>query len=126
MKRRTRSGPSTASSDDAPLPSLRFHHSEALRSKTLRVLEALETAADPTGLRDALAAVVVELTEAGFDYYFVKAVQAARVGFMAEQSAKLGIASMLRVLGPVIRRIIGAMDANQLRVVTSHMRHLMQ
>jgi hypothetical protein len=56
----------------------------------------------------------------------VKAVQAARVGFMAEQSTKLGIASMLRVLGPVIRRIIGAMDANQLRGVTSHIRHLMQ
>ena len=126
MKRTPRSGRPTAASDDAPLPSLRFHHSEALRSKTLRVLEALETADDPTDLRDALAAVVVELTEAGFDYYFVKAVQAAQMGFMAEQSTKLGITSMLRVMGPVIRRIIGAMDANQLRVVTSHIRHLMQ
>jgi len=126
MKRTTRSGRPTAASDDALLPSVRFHHSEALRSKTLRVLEALETADDPTDLRDALAAVVVELTEAGFDYYFVKAVQAARVGFMAEQSTRLGITSMLRVMGPVIRRIIGTMDANQLRVVTSHIRHLMQ
>ena len=70
--------------------------------------------------------MVVELTEAGLDYYFVKPVKAAGVGFMAEQSTKLGITSILKVMAPVTRRIIGGMDACQLRVVTSHIRHLMQ
>jgi hypothetical protein len=126
MKQTTNSGQPVAESNDALLPSLRFYHSEGLRSKTLAVLEALETADDPTDQRKALASVVVELTETGLAYYFVKPVQAAKVGFMAEQSTKLGIASILRVMGPVTRRIIGGMDSAQLQVVASHIRHLMQ
>jgi hypothetical protein len=126
MKRTTTSEQPKAVGNSALLPSLRFYHSEDLRSKTLAVLEALETADDPTDQREALAAVVVELTETGLAYYFVKPVQAAKVGFMAEQSTKLGIASILRVMGPVTRRIIGGMDPTQLQVVAGHIRHLMQ
>ena len=119
-------GQTAAEGENAALPSLRFYHSESLRAKTIAVLEALESAEDPADHREALAAVVVELTETGLDYYFVKPVKAAKVGYMAEQSTKLGIASILKVMAPVTRRIIGGMDAGQLRVVTSHLRHLMQ
>jgi len=126
MRRTTHKAEDAAESRNAALPFLRFYHSESLRSKTLAVLEALESAADPADHREALAAVVVELTETGLDYYFVKPVKAAKVGFMAEQSTKLGISSILKVMAPVTRRIIGGMDARQLRVVTSHLRHLMQ
>jgi hypothetical protein len=126
MKRRTSSARPAAECDDALQPSLRFYHSKSLRHKTLAVLEALETAHDPTDQREALAAVVVELTETGLEYYFVKPVKAAKVGFMAEKSTNLGISSILRVMAPVTRRVIGGMDASQLRVVASHIRHLMQ
>ena len=125
MKRTTRA-PQAAEPDPEALPFLRFFHSEALRHKTLAVLDGLETGGDPTTQREALAAVVVELTETGLEYYFVKPVKAAEVGFMAEQSTKLGISSILRVMAPVTRRIIGGMDAAQLRVVAAHLRHLMQ
>ena len=125
MKRTTRAR-QAAEPDQEALPSLRFFHSEALRAKTLAVLDGLETGGDPTTQREALAAVVVELTETGLEYYFVKPVKAAEVGFMAEQSTKLGISSILRVMAPVTRRIIGGMDAAQLRVVAAHLRHLMQ
>jgi len=108
------------------LPSLRFYHSQALRTRTLSVLEALETAADATRHRDALAEVVLELTETGLAYYFVKPVQAAKVGFMAENTTKLGIAGILRVMGPVARRVIGGMSADQLLSVSKHIRHLMK
>jgi hypothetical protein len=126
MKRATSSGQIAAKEENTALPSLRFFHSEALRSKTLAVLEALESADVPADHREALAAVVVELTETGLDYYFVKPVKAAKVGFMAEQSTKVGISTILKVMAPVTRRIIGGMDSDQLRVVTSHIRHLMQ
>ena len=107
-------------------PYLRFYHSEALRTRTLSVLTALETAVDPTSQRDALAELVLELTESGLAYYFVKPIQAAKVGFMAEQSTTLGLAAIRRVMAPVIRRVIGGMDARQLLSVSSHIRHLMQ
>jgi hypothetical protein len=108
------------------LPYLRFYHSASLRTRTISVLDALEAAEDATSQRDALAEIVLELTETGLAYYFVKPVEAAKVGFMAEQSTKLGIAGILRVMGPVTRRVIGGMDAQQLRSVSNHIRHLMK
>lgn len=50
------------------LPSLRFHHSTELRTRTLAVLDALESADDPTEHREALAEVVMELTDVGLAY----------------------------------------------------------
>lgn len=90
------------------------------------MLEALETEEDPTGQRAELAEVVLALTEAGLDYYFVKPVLAAKVGFMAEKSTRFGISSFLRVMGPVARRVIGGMNAQQLLTVSKHIRHLME
>jgi hypothetical protein len=125
MTRPTASGRPSASASPDSKPSLRFYHSDDLRARTLQVLAALESPDAPTDQRESLAALVVELTESGLDYYFVKPVREAKVGFMAEQSTKLGIASILKVMGPVTRRIISGMDSTQLRVVTTHLRHLM-
>lgn len=110
----------------AGLPYLRFYHSKALRTRTLAVLDKLETAEDATSQREALAEIVLELTETGLAYYFVKPVQDAKVGYMAEQTTKLGIAGILRLMGPVTRRVIGGMDVDQLLSVSSHIRHLMK
>lgn len=118
--RRTKQGGS------AEEPYLRFYHSAFLRTKTLSVLDALEAAEDATSQREALAEIVLELTETGLDYYFVKPVQAAKVGFMAEQSTKLGMAGILRVMGPVTRRVIGGMGTPQLLSISNHIRHLMK
>ena len=104
---------------------LRFHYSESLHAKTLGVLEALESADDATAHSEALAALVLELTEAGLAYYFVKPVEAAKIGFVAEQTTKVGISSILRLMGPVTRRVIGGMSSSQLLVVAAHLRHLM-
>jgi hypothetical protein len=90
------------------------------------VLDALEMAEDATIHSYALAEVVLELTQTGLAYYFVKPVQDAKVGVMAEQSTKLGIAGIRRVMGPVTRRVIGGMNATQLLSVSKHIRHLMK
>jgi hypothetical protein len=113
------------SDEKSVLPSLRFFHSAALRRKTITVLDALEGAEDATSQCAALADLVLELTETGLAYYFVKPVEAAKAGFVAAQSTKLGIASLLRVMGPVTRRVLGGMDAKQLLTVSAHLRHLM-
>lgn len=126
MKRKVGGADDAEQRGAAGSPYLRFYHSRALRTRTLAVLDALETAEDATSQREALAEVVLELTETGLAYYFVKPVQAAKVGYMAEQSTKLGIAGILRLMGPVTRRVIGGMNAQQLRSVSDHIRHLMQ
>ncbi len=116
-------GRAAAASESRPF--LRFHHSEDLRSKTLAVLHAIESAEDPTRHRDALAEVVLELTKAGMDAYFMKPLKVAKAGFVIEQSAQLGMAGSVRVMSSVIGSIIGRMNAPQLLSVSGSIRELM-
>jgi hypothetical protein len=107
-------------------PFLRFHHSEALRKKTLAVIVDVEQAEDPASHRDALADLVVELTDSGLDYFFIKQLKLARPGFLVEQSASLGMVGTQRVMGTVIRQVIGRMEGPQLLSVCGSIRQLMR
>jgi hypothetical protein len=109
----------------SPKPYIRFLHSEKLREKTIEVLDKLEQAEDPTQYRDELGGLVVELTNTGMDYFFINPLEMAKVGFVAKQSANLGMAGALRVMGTMIRRIIGSMDKNQLLIICGYIRQLM-
>lgn len=106
-------------------PSLRFYHSKALRAKTLAVLSSVEHAKDLQH-RDDLSDLVVELTNSGMDYYFLRPLRLAKAGFFVEQSAKVGMAATTRVLASVICSIIGRMDKPQLLTVCSYIRGLME
>ena len=105
-------------------PFMRFYHSDKLRARTLAVLSALEEASDPEEHRDSLADLVVELTESGMDYYFLRALKLAKAGFLVEQSARLGMSGAVKLIGSVSRKFIGRMDSAQLLVVSRHIREL--
>lgn len=107
-------------------PSITFVHSVALRTRTTRVLTAIDRDKDATRHAGALSSVVVELTEAGFDYYFLKPVRQAKLGFVSRQTASLGMASALRVMSPIIRSVLAVAPARELRVISRHIRQLMQ
>ena len=113
-------------SSPSPQPFLRFYHSKSLRAKTHAVLTTLEKAEDGTKYRDALADIVVELTDSGMDYFFLRPLKLAEVGFFTQQSANLGMAATTAVLGGVIRNVIGRMDNPQLLTVCSYIRQLME
>ena len=108
------------------LPFLRFYHSEALRTRTLAVLTAMENSPDPTKHRDALAKLVVELNDAGMEYCFLRPLKLAKPGFIVEQSASLGMAGALQVIGSVVRNIIGRMEKPQLLSVSGSIRQLIR
>ncbi len=105
-------------------PSMRFHHSKALRAKTRAVLEALEAAPDHPHHGDAMADPVAELVEAGMDYYFMRALKQAQVGFVAEQSARIGMSGAVKLISSVNRKFIVRMDKHQLLIVARHIREL--
>ncbi len=107
-------------------PFLRFYHSDNLRARTLVILNAIEQAQDSTRYREVLSDLVVELTESGLDYYFLRPLKIAEVGFVTEQSAQLGMRTVKRAMSPVIRNVIKHMDKQQLLAVCSHIRQLMQ
>jgi 3-oxoacyl-ACP reductase-like protein len=106
------------------LPYLRFHHSQALRQKTHTVLNALEAASSHRGHGEALADLVAELVVAGMDWYFLRPLQRAQVGFMAEQSARLGLSGATKMINSASRGFILRMDHQQLRVVAAYIREL--
>ena len=105
-------------------PSLRFYHSKALREKTHSVLSALESNPDHAKHGEAMADLVAELTEAGMDYYFMKPLKLAQVGFVGEQSARLGMSGAVKLISSVSRNYIVRMDKTQLLVVARYIREL--
>ncbi len=106
---------------------LRFYYPETLRVKTLALLTKIEKAKeDRAQYRNDLADVVVQLTDNGMDYYFLKPLKTAEVGFFVQQSASLGIGATTRIMSPVIRNVIGGMDNRQLLAVCTYIRQLMK
>lgn len=106
-------------------PFLRFHHSEALRKKTLALLDAIDQADDATAHRETLSELVVELTNSGLDAFFMKPLKHAKAGFIVEQSAKLGMKGVQQVMASVVRQIIGRMGSSQLHSVSGSIRQFM-
>src|ERR1035441_9516923 len=94
----TRAKRAVKASSPSSQPFLRFYYSESLRAKTLAVLTTLEKAKDGTKHRDALADVAVQLTDAGMEYYFLRPLKLAKVGFFVQQSANLGMSATTGVL----------------------------
>ncbi len=109
----------------AARPFLRFHHSAALRAKTLKVLEAVEGAGKPTEHSGRLTDLILELTEAGMDQFFLQSLKATQANFVVQQSAALGLSGVQKVMGTVTRNIIDRMDDKQLLSVCRSIRQFM-
>lgn len=89
------------------------------------VLSTVERAQDATAHRDAVADIVVEMTNSGLDYYFMRPLKLAKTGFIVEQSANIGMAGAQQVMGSVIRNVIRRMESHQLLSVCGSIRQLM-
>lgn len=107
-------------------PFLRFYHSKELRAKTLKVLFTLEACDDPTAHCDALTDLILELVDSGMDYFFLRSLKATKAGFVVQQSASLGMVGVQKVMGTVIRNVLGRMSGPQLLSVCGTLRELME
>ncbi|MCL4748379.1 MAG: hypothetical protein KJZ83_23645 [Burkholderiaceae bacterium] len=109
----------------ASKPFLRFHHSRELRVRTLEILETIENAERPTAYSGHLGDLVLELTDSGMDQYFLQSLKAAKANFVVQQSAALGLSGVQKLMGAVIRNVIGRMDDRQLLSVCGSIRRFM-
>lgn len=110
----------------ATKPYFRFVHSRALRAQTLEILDAIDTEPDPCLHRAALANHIVVLTESGFQFFFLDPITKLKMGFIVEQSAGLGVSSVVRILSPIVNNIVARMDKKQLRQASRIMRDMMK
>lgn len=116
----------TKKADDAgSKPFMRFHHSKELRAKTLKVLQTVENAEKPSAHSAQLTDLILELTDCGMDQYFLQSLKATKANFVVQQSAALGLSGVQKVMGTVIRNIVGSMDDRQLLSVCSSIRQFM-
>lgn len=122
-KQRARRTAPRATSPSAPF--LRFHHSAALREKTLALLDTIEQAEDASTYREALSNLVMELTKSGMDAYFMQPLRLTKPGLLVEQSASLGLMGVQQVMGSVVSQIIGRMNSAQLLSVCGSIRQFM-
>ena len=106
-------------------PFLRFHHSQELRAKTIEVLEAVEKDGKANAHSGRLIELVLELTDCGLDQYFLQSLKATKANFVVQQSAALGLSGVQKVMGTVIRNIVGRMDDRQLLSVCGSIRKFM-
>jgi len=111
--------------DPGSKPFLRFHHSQELRVQTLEVLESVESADKATAYSGRLTELVLELTNSGMDQYFLQSLKATKANFVVQQSAALGLSGVQKVMGTVIRNILGRMDDRQLLSVCGSIRRFM-
>ncbi|MCK7495219.1 MAG: hypothetical protein MZW92_32070 [Comamonadaceae bacterium] len=68
---------------------------------------------------------MLELTDSGMDQYFLQSLKATKANFVVQQSAALGLAGVQKVMGTVIRNMLGRMDDRQLLVVCGSIRQFM-
>jgi hypothetical protein len=113
-----------APSRAAAAPSLRFLHSQALRERTDAVLDALEASPSHPGHGEAMADLTTALIEAGMDDYFLRGLKEAKVGFVTEQSARMGILGAVRLISSISRKYLERMTGEQLQGVGRHIRSL--
>jgi len=107
------------------MPFLRFHHSHELRVKTLEVLTTVENAEKPTAHSGRLTDLILELTDSGMDQYFLQSLKKTKATFVVQQSATLGLSGVQKVMGTVVRNIVGRMDDRQLLSVCGSIREFM-
>ena len=108
-----------------PKPFLRFHHSQELRVRTLQVLETVEGAQQASVHSGHLTELVLELTSTGMDQFFLQSLKETKANFVVQQSAALGLSGVQKVMGTVIRNIMGRMDDRQLLSVCGSIRRFM-
>jgi hypothetical protein len=106
-------------------PFMRFHHSQELRVRTLAVLEAVENADKPSAHSGRLTDLVVELTDCGMNQYFLESLKATKANFVVQQSAALGMSGVQKVMGTVVRNMLGRMDDRQVLSVCGSIRRFM-
>lgn len=111
--------------EEASKPFMRFHQTAALRTKTLEVLAVVECADSAGAHAGQLAGLVLELTDSGLDQYFVQPLKAAKASFVVQQSAALGLVGVQKVMGTVIRNVLGRMSDQQLLSVCGSIRQFM-
>ncbi|MCF8185116.1 MAG: hypothetical protein K9J43_09075 [Polynucleobacter sp.] len=89
------------------------------------MLDTVEAAEKPTDHSGRLTELILELTSSGMDQFFLQSLKATKANFVVQQSAALGLSGVQKLVGTVIRNILGRMDDRQLLSICGSIRQFM-
>lgn len=107
------------------LPFIRFHLTEELHAQALDAVKTIAADPKPTEYSGALADLIVELVEHGFDFYFSEPLRQAEAGFVINKTADVGLSATQKMMAPVIRNVIAKLDNEQLRTICVFIQQIM-
>lgn len=86
-----------------------------LASELEALLVAIRQADDPTLHRAAAADLIIRLTDASLDYFFLRGVDRLGLGLIAKQATSLGLKTASGGIALFVRRLGKTMTADQVR-----------
>jgi hypothetical protein len=104
---------------------LAFALDEPLRERTEQVLAEVRGSDDRRANSAALAALVVDLTKAGLDYYFLRPLEQAEVGFLHLNAARVGLRSAGKSIPLVVNNVLGSLSNRQLVQIAEYVEDLL-
>lgn len=84
----------------------------ALQARVADMIKTLREAPD-TVSRETLIALILELTDASFQYHFVRPLKPLGIGFATRKSIDVGLMGAMRVIRSSMQRVINAMEAER-------------
>lgn len=83
--------------------------SETLSERTRDMIDRLR--AEPEAVaRSEVVDLVADLTQASFDYHFVRPLQDLGVGFATRKGVQVGLSSAVRVIRSSMQKVVNSLD----------------
>ncbi len=102
------------SSTDQGRDLVAFEISPELRQRVEAALAELRAAPDPKTCVPELVGTVLEMTDVGLDYFYLRPLEEVEAGLVARSTAKIGIAAAGKSLPLIVRRVVGSLSKEQL------------
>lgn len=84
--------------------------SEQLAERALKLIERLRT--DPASVpRDQVVDLVGDLTQASFQYHFVRPLESLGIGFATRKGIEMSLAGVTKVIRSTMHKVVKALDA---------------
>ena len=101
--------------ESTALPHLITQIDPVLASEVRDLVRRLRQAPQPRELKAEVAEMVVRLTSAGLEAFFLRPVERLGLGMVAQSTVRLGLKTSSQGVGLVVRRVVDGLDDEKMR-----------
>ncbi len=102
-----------------------FDISEELYQRVTDLIAELRAADDPRVYHKEVSQAVLDLVGVGFHFFFIDTLKTLKVGIVTQNTAKMGLKTLQRSMGIVIRRVVKSLNKEQFLKAAEVMENMM-